>query len=157
MTCVRTLGNSPKSSGSSLSKKLSSSTFSKAEVAIVTDVFDFGNVWSRILVAADDDLLGPAHDVGIRHDALAFDDEPGTTGAPDGIEAPWVFPGGLLDENNDLNDRTLRVSGVKAETGYCEQKGKKALPMHPVNVNADREVVKTRPHECAVPYNIKNA
>jgi hypothetical protein len=51
----------------------------------------------------------------------------------------------LLDESDDLNNRTFRVSRVEAEAGDCEQKGKKALPMHPVNVNADRKVVKARP------------
>ena len=86
------------------------------EVAIVTDVFDFGDVRTRILKTAHDDLLAPAYDMGIGHDSFAFDDEPGSSRALHGIKSPGSIPDGLLHESGNLNHRAFGVGGAAADS-----------------------------------------
>ena len=97
--------------------------FEQREVTVVRDEFDAREVRPRVLVAVHEDLLGPAHDVRVGHDALALDDEARTAAAADRVKPPRCVPDRLLAERHDLDDRTLRLgSQARARQNYRQDK-----------------------------------
>ena len=86
------------------------------------DIFDFRDIGTGILVFAHDDLLAPAHDVGIGHNAFALDHKAGATHPPNGIESPRGIPDRLLGKSKDLDNRTLRISSLaNRQPAYSQQ------------------------------------
>src|ERR1051325_2047136 len=49
------------------------------QVAIASDKFHLGYVGPGILISVNDDLLGPAHHMGVGHNSFPLDYEPGST------------------------------------------------------------------------------
>src|SRR5262249_30988472 len=59
--------------------------FQKRQIAVMSYEADFGQVWAGILITVNEHLFGPAHDVGIGHNALTANDEARTRSLPDHV------------------------------------------------------------------------
>src|SRR4029078_8780388 len=78
----------------------------QGKIAIVADELHVRHVRTGILVPPDQDLLVPANDMRIGHDALAFlglNDKSRAPRPPDRVETPGRVPDRLLTERADLD------------------------------------------------------
>ena len=90
-------------------KKTGSVHLEHSKVAFVGDVFNTGNPWSRILKPTQNNLLGPTDNVGVGHDTIAVDHEPGAAGAGHWVVSPRGIPNRGLAVHQHLNDRAPHV------------------------------------------------
>jgi hypothetical protein len=96
-----------------------------------------------VLVASDDDLSRPTDDVGVGHDAFAFDDESRTACLPHGIEPPGHVREGRLGESEDLNNGTFWIrSSNDACQRQSEQENTTLCKSHPQKMGVTLHWVK---------------
>ena len=94
-----------------------------SQIRLVGDVFNFGQPWAWILKTTQDNLLGPADDVGVCHDAVAIDDKAGPAGGCDRVVTPRGVPDRGLAVHQNLNHGSAQFRRLAKRGQRCEKQG----------------------------------